>query len=248
MDSLPQSVTLVLHARSGEPYALRLNLRRASTFLACAFATLLLTLVGTLLFFRELDVNRDLQEQVLDLQTREKLAALIQTNERLALQEKPRDFAAKTQRLPASLHADRDSIYNPEAGTTVNAHLTEVTSECAPGECAVKLSLAPASPGNAQGQIVVILEAEIPRIGGATPTSQPRKRYVIYPGGTSRDDMDEKTLAALPGKAFHFTRALHTTANLTFGKFLRPLAINVYVLNADKSLVQHERKPLEIEE
>ena len=46
-------------------------------------------------------------------------------------------------------------------------------------------------------------------------------------------------------KPFRISRALQTTAQFKIAKLLRPLAVNVYLFDRNKTLVTHERKVIE---
>ena len=74
------------------------------------------------------------------------------------------------------------------------------------------VAMFPTSTGIAQGNLLLVLETEVPRIGGGNPTTQVRKRYFIYPGYQTVDDLDQDALGVLPSKPFHFSRALQTAA------------------------------------
>ena len=58
----------------------------------------------------------------------------------------------------------------------------------------------------------------------------------------------QDALTELARKPFRFTRALQTTATFAIGKLLRPLAVNAYLFDANKTLIHHERKVIEREE
>ena len=112
----------------------------------------------------------------------------------------------------------------------------------------MRFAMVPVGAGPASGELLVVLETEIPRIGAASPTTQVRKRYYVYPGNDTHDEVSEAMLQTLTRKPFRFSRALHTTAHFKIGKLLRPLAANVYVYDRNKVLVRHERRAIESEE
>jgi len=215
--------------------------------------------VGSLLFFRELEINRKLEEQLLVFQTKEKLLALGTAPTRplpgpgsLISGTPP---AAPAAAAPVVETADRTTsalasptLPAPEAVAAVAARLGELAVECLEEECSVRLAMVPTRTGTAQGELLMVLETEVPRIGTGNPTTQVRKRYFLYPGNQTRDELPEEALNEVQRKTFRFTRGLQTTATFTIGKLLRPLAVNVYLYDHTKTLIHHERKAIEREE
>jgi len=127
----------------------------------------------------------------------------------------------------------------------VFARINELNAECTEEDCLIKLGMVTTQPGTAVGQLVLVLETEVPRIGTANPAAPVRKRFFLYPGNTARDELDPNQLTTVDQKSFRFTRALQTSNVFKMGKLLRPLAINAYVFDPDKTLLQHERKVIE---
>lgn len=260
---LKPNVFLLLHSGSGTPFAMRVDLRKLSMLLALIAVAFLLFLTGTLGFFRELENNRKLENKVLELESREKLA--------IALQSAPRMLAATPQSAtpPATIVATpvtpKQTTIAPVASvpdaaekaetpaataapTPVNARIGDITPECEGQTCEIRVSMVPTSSGVVAGELLLVLETEIPRIGAGNPTTQVRKSYYSYPGLETRSEIDQEGLLTLRRKPFRFSRALQTVANFSIGKLLRPLAVNVYIFDREHNLVTHERKAIESDE
>lgn len=251
---------VLVHAGDGVPYAARLNMRRIARVVILGGFTFGLSVCGTLLFFRELELNRKLQDRLLELETHERLALLAPSAPmpRLVATSPVGEPAApvpSAESMPRTAKGDtegKDAAAESESEkvnfSAVAARIADVSAECQAQDCVVKLSMVPVSPGHAAGQVVVVLETEVPRIGAGNPTTQVRKRFYIYPGNEVRDDMPETDIPQLARKNFRFSRALQTTATFTVGKLLRPLAANIYLYDRKGTLVRHERKVIETEE
>jgi hypothetical protein len=264
---LQSDLMLILHRESGSPYALRLDLRKLATILVSFGFALLACFCGTLLFFRELEINRQLLDRALDAEVRGKLlAAGIAAPKVVSPGKTTTDKATTVPGANAAAKApveDEEAVPAPKVAETVPAktdareppevqrvgtRVAELLVECTGETCTVDLSLLPTSPGVAKGQLLLVLETEIPRIGSGDPSSPMRKRYYLYPGYTTRDELAPEALTTVEAKPFHFSRGLHTRATFTLGKLLRPLAINAYLFDVDKNLLSHERKAVETDE
>lgn len=257
---------ILIHGGSGVPYAMRLNVARLSLVVFSLGAAFFCTLVGTLFFFRELEMNRKLTERVLEFETKEFLANLsIAPVKPLAEAAVPsavapapkapvaqstldRTTTALTLATPTPPQTAAAAALESVTPSTVQARIGELGAECFEEDCEIRLSMVPTRTGVAQGELLVILETEIPRIGAGNPTTQIRKRFFIYPGSQTRDDLPQESLNEITRKPFRFTRGLQTTTNFTIGKLLRPLAVNVYLFDKDRTLIHHERKAIEREE
>ena len=143
------------------------------------------------------------------------------------------------------------AVFRDVTGGTQPEHsralVQDITTECRQGHCKAVLSLTVQRPGTSEGALLMILEAEVPRIGPPTTLGAVRKRYFIYPGGIVKDSLDTAGLDTLEHKRFYFTRSLETVAQFNIGKLNSPLAINVYIYDNEKRLVHHERHALEAE-
>lgn len=221
------SVILQTGTQNSAPYAVRLSLARLSNYLLAAAITFGVTFFGTLLFFRELELNRKLQEHVLRLETEKRLYQTYPLPERLLA------AAGST----ASLAPSAEGIAQEAL-----ARINDLRAECAEDACSIRLGMVTTQPGTASGQLLLVLETEVPRIGTANPNAPVRKRFFLYPGNSARDELDPNQLGSLEQKSFRFTRALQTSSVFKMGKLLRPLAINAYIFDTEKGLLQHERK------
>ncbi len=241
-----------VHAGTGSPYAVRVNSKKLVglvLFLGIAYCVFI---TGSLLFFRELEVSRKLQERVLEFETDQKLSQQIQLSERTVATAPIAGTAPMVLPKPATpapiTVAPSAETKEVAAAGTVSARVADLVVTCAEDGCDAKVSMVPVSTGLAQGQLLVILETEIPRIGSANPGSNVRRRYFTYPSNQTKDDLSQQDLEKLPRKAFRFARALQTTVKFNTGKLLRPLAINVYLFDAAGNRTHHERKTIERED
>lgn len=241
--SLKRHLYVLVHSGTGTPYAFQLNLQQltsAVVMTALVFAGMLL---GSLMFFRELELNRKLQDQLLDLETREKLAQMLPTNA-------PATNTPAANRATAAVAAPATETENGEerAVSATAGRLSELAVDCQRGRCGVKLSLMSNGAASAEGQLLIVLEAEVPRIGSAnTPGTAVRKRFYIYPGELNRDELDQTAVNQLERKSFRFSHVLQTNVTFEIGKLMRPLAVNAYVYDKDRTLVQHERRAIDAE-
>lgn len=232
---------LLLHSGSGVPQAVRVNTKKLIGLIAIVAITFAFTVLGTLLFFREMEFNRQLEEKVLTFETRAKVSqALRQAGVPVA-----GDAAANAAKEEADEIRLLATVSSAKSNTKGAARIADLNTRCQTGSCTVNLSMVPATPGVASGAMLVILETEIPRIGRATAGSKVRKRYFFYPGYQSRDHLSRSELDRLDKQPFRFSRALRTTANFKLGKLLRPLAVNVYLFDKKGNAIHHERRTLE---
>lgn len=249
-----------VHAGTGSPYAVRVNSKKLVglvLFLGIAYCVFF---TGSLLFFRELEVSRKLQERVLEYETNQKLTQAIQLADRNVATSQvagPEPLikakaptvavsASAASSIQAAAPTDAKAITPGAAG--ISARVADLVVTCAEDGCQAKVSMVPVAPGVAQGQLLVILETEIPRIGSANPGANVRRRFFTYPSNQTKDDLSQQDLEALPRKAFRFSRALQTTVKFNTGKLLRPLALNVYLFDTAGNRTHHERKTIEREE
>ncbi len=242
------SIILQTSGAGGEtPIALRINMQRLSNYLVISALVFAFTSMGTLLFFRELELNRRLQENVLRLETERRLyksRPVAFTPAVTAPVTRPTETPSPAvQSAPPLAETNAETI-----AETVAGRINDLRVECTEEECAVRLGLVTSKPGTAVGQLLLVLETEVPRIGAASPSAPVRRRYFVYPGETAKDDLDPNTLNSLEHKAFKFSRALQTNTVFKVGKLLRPLALNAYVFDSEKALLQHERRAIETEE
>lgn len=177
--------------------------------------------------------NRTLGSRVLELELKELVQSRTPTTHATA--NVPLVSETKSVEEPPLLDSD----------PRIHARLSEFTVDCAASQCVVKALMVPGASGTAQGQMLIILEAELPRIGPRSPSTQIRKRYFIYPGYTSQDELSPETIESFDKKKFRFSRALQATAQFQIQKLMRPLAVNVYLYDEGNHLIHHERKTIE---
>lgn len=242
LPSLKSRIVLMVQSTTGVPLAFRLDVRAASLIVLMVTSALLISLCGTLLFFRELEINRKLLDRVLDLEISDKLGKLnLSSNTTIA--RNPTAATPSIEVIRDAAAPDSDGSQGAVAGA-VKARVGLLNVECASEACSVSLSLVPTEPGPVKGSLLVVLETEIPRIGTAK-ASTIRERYFIYPGDTSMDEATQDALLKVPGKIFHFSKGLQSTVEFNIGGLLRPLAVNVYLFDTEHNLIQHERKVIE---
>jgi hypothetical protein len=257
---LNPSLLLLVHSDVGAPTAFRVNVRKLAVVSALISFLLLASVFGSLLFFRELEINRKLATKVLELEMREQFAAVSpgasETSVARGLDAQTNGSAAAAAVALAANPGMSKSEIKPEttaeapapAPAATGPRIGEFNVECDAGTCGVRVSLVPTASGLTQGQMLIILEAEIPRIGTRNPTTNVRKRFFVYPGNLSKDEMSATDLATFEAKSFRFTRALQTNADFAIGNLLRPLAVNVYLYDTNKTLISHERRVIETAE
>ncbi len=226
------SITIQTLGQSAPPYAARVDVRQVSRYLTFGAIFMAVTSAGTLLFFREMEINRRLQEHVLRLETERGLYVAH------PLPQAPTRSAAEAVSHPVAV----EETSNAPASSA--ARINELRADCAEGVCSVKLAMSTVRPGTAAGQILFVLETEVPRIGATNPNTPVRKRFFLSPGESAQDELDPNQLSSLEQKPFRFSRALQTTSTFQVGALLRPLAVNVYVFDEQKNLLLHERKPI----
>ncbi|MBI4404004.1 MAG: hypothetical protein HY537_07580 [Deltaproteobacteria bacterium] len=229
---------LQIHPESGNPIAMRIDLNRVA-FMLAAISTLFAALfLGTLLFFRELEINRKLSARMLELEIKTTLS-----QDSTVASSITQQGAATAPDRQATLSTNFDTQERTPAA--VRAKIADLSTSCEEGTCLASVALMPTSPGQASGSLVLVLETEIPRIGPTMPSTVVRKRFFIYPGNESRDEFVPDDLSGVQGKTFQFSHALRTGASFNIGKLLRPLALNLYLMDRDGVIIHHQRKPIE---
>lgn len=240
-------LSVLLHSGAGDSYALRINLRQTYLLVASLCGLFLVLVVGTLLFFRELETNRELQERLVLATLQGKILS-----ESIKVQGESAATAAVTAlsaREVSGANQEEAILPPPQAvgskTPNVHARVAEIGTDCASGKCSVRLVIVPTGSAAVEGGVLVALETEIPRIGTARATSSSQKRFFIYPGYQSKDELDLKEVNRLETKRFKMSRALNTNIDFQFGELLRPLAVNVFLFDTEKNLVQHERRVID---
>jgi hypothetical protein len=191
------------------------------------------------MFFRELEINKKLESRVLDLETQKQLSDLMLSVSR--------EIAQSSKAVPTAFSASKESpiIRKSSSGVSIKTRIDDVQLDCNEGTCTVSVGLMNNSAGTTQGEILLVLEAEIPRIGTANTAQPVRKRFFFYPNGEPQDDLDPEQIPTLPRKSFRLINFLRVTAPFKMNKLLRPLSLNAYLYDSQNNLIQHERKALE---
>ncbi len=228
------SFVLTIHRGSGAPLSVRLDLKRLLSLFSLIMGLFFLSFVGSLFLFREIERSRSMQERLLELELIEQLRAT--------------ETTSKKQNLTAATEtpAIQTPIAAPESLERTLGRLTELSVDCLAEQCTVRSLMVPTSPGIAQGNILMVLEAEVPRIGARDPSTEIRKRFYFYPGSGYLDELTQSSLDSLEKKPFRFSKALQTNVSFKLGKLMRPLAINFYLYDQKNDLIRHERKAIEL--
>ncbi|MBI1859697.1 MAG: hypothetical protein HYR96_02110 [Deltaproteobacteria bacterium] len=237
-----------LRTRSDGPQAYRVTMRRLYSAAWILGLILLGLSFGCLLFFRELEINRKLSERVLELETALTLSSTTRATSPIAPAPQAPAIMENATEAGPSREPTAATVAVPapvtQAIQTVPAKMSELFWECNDGICDIRTYLIPAAPGTAEGSLALVLEEEISRIGGADPNIPARRQFVYYPGFTAMEEFDAEKTGALEKRHFRFARALPTNVQFNIGKLNQPIAINLYIFDAEDNLVHHERKPL----
>lgn len=258
--SIQNMVQLFIQPSEGEPVSLRLNLHKATQLITVLAFIMIGLFWGTLFFFRELETNRKLQAEVLDHKLKLQLKTLsepqtINPNRQLGytvnLNEDEELKRASPQSKSESMASDKMSekeSWMTLMGATVSARLGSLSSECQADNCSVRLELLPAGNGVCQGELLIVLETEVPRIGTRGVSTSQRKQFIVYPGYSSKEELSHSDITNLEKRPFKFSKTLNASVNFKVTKLLRPLALNVYLFDTRKTLIHHERKVIDLDE
>ena len=233
-------IHLLMHTGVGSPYALKISLQKVYSLTIFLSLSLVVLFLGTLLFFRELEVSQILEQRVLELEIQKKLT---------------KDFTLLNQPMVGSNIGTAESptkakkkVAPPPADVSYSAIQAKVIGlnlNCQDSNCSVSIGMVPSRSGTAQGKLFLVLETEVQRIGAATHTSGSRTRFIVYPGFQGLDAVETKTLRTMEGKPFKFSNALQSRTNFELGQSLKAIAVDAYVFDLKNKLVSHERKLLE---
>lgn len=257
----PQNVVqLFVQTSHGDPVSFKLDLSRTTKLISLISLVVLALFWGTLLFFRELETNRKLQAEVLETHLKLQLQNL--SNPELSSPNRQLGYTVnltEDEALKKSISSE-DSLNSNSAstgakdfwlnlsGSTVAARLGSLSSECQTSNCVVKIELLPAGNGISQGELLIVLETEVPRIGSRGISIQQRKQFILYPGYYSREELNNSDISVLEKRPFKFSKTLNASLNFKVTKLLRPLAVNVYLFDSRKNLTHHERKPIDLDD
>ncbi len=258
--SLRNMIHLFIQPLEGEPISFKLDLNQMTKVIAGLTLFVLGLFLGTLFFFRELEINRKLQAQVLETELNLQLKSLSEPenftpNRQLGYsvnlsedEELKKSLSrSKTASLLSNNSSEKESWINLSA-SPVAARLGSLSSECQADNCAVKLELLPSGNGVSQGELLIVLETEVPRIGVRGISVQQRKQFIFYPGYYSREEFSTSDISSFEKRPFKFSKTLNASLNFKVTRLLRPLAINVYLFDSQKTLIHHERKTIDLDE
>lgn len=235
LEKLPfqHSDTLYLSIQDGTtaPVYFRVSTLKIQKLILFTFFTFFILLLLSLFFFREVELNRTLTQKVLELET-DNLVVQLQKS-----------------RVPFSIKKEVEAPIKEPSVTEIPAsnpaRLSHLLTNCTADSCEVKVSLIPGQQGVSEGNLLLVLELEVPKIGSSH--TQQRKKYVVYPGIQSLDDFNSENISSLEKKSFRFSKGLQTTAVFQKDKLFIPLAINLYLLDNDNNITLHERRAIEYE-
>lgn len=224
---------VVIHHNDQKPLAIRTQTQPVISFVLVFSILFLFFFTGTLCFFRELEINRKLSDRILELELSERVQKLLTHQIPITIQKSSSASAAETGNniIPAK--------------PTQIPKLGDIQVEQSGETSWVKLSLLPNGIGLAEGQLLVVLETEVPKIGTHTAQNSSRKKYFIYPNGKALDQLNSGELQEFEKKRFQFSKLLQTQIDFKIGKFLKPVAANVYLYDKEDNLIQHVRKQFE---
>lgn len=222
--------------------AWRVRPREIARLASLLVGVLGLGVLGILFFFRELEANRRLNDKVLAYQLQAELQ-LGNASPRMVA-NKPSD--GKTE--VGADKANRAPMMAIAPNTTPQFRLVDFDSVSTKEGWELQLTLAPTAGAVAEGEALIVLEADVPRIGLSTPGAEGRKRFALYPGNLLIERLDEATIEKADKKKFKFSRALQIRSEFRLGRLYRPVAAHIYFFNSQGLLVSQERKLIGSEE
>ncbi len=254
--SQKQIIHLFMQPTEGNPISFKLDLRQSSKLVAILCFLFFILFLGTLFFFRELETNRKLHAEVLETKLKLKLTQLSDPQNIIPTRQLGYSVSVEsdeslkkqpTQEATSPESAQKES-WMTLTPTIVSARLGSLSSECQVDNCSVKLELLPSGNGISQGELLMILETEVPRIGSRGVSTQQRKQFIFYPGYSTKDEFNSSELTQYERRPFKFSKTLNASVNFKVSKLLRPLALNIYLFDSRRTLIHHERKVIDLEE
>jgi hypothetical protein len=151
--ALQKSLELTVHSGSGQPIAVRVHVPRLAGWLSITLTTFFLLGSGTLLFFRELEINRKLQTRLLVSETNEKLwHTSWNTPRQGAATQGPLVVPVVATQAPAKPIAVVDkTAATPPPTINAAAKISELSNQCGAEECQVRLASTTTGAGVAEG-------------------------------------------------------------------------------------------------
>lgn len=122
--------------------------------------------------------------------------------------------------------------------------IAEALAECTAETCEAKVTLTPSRAGQSQGELLILLETQVPRIGTGNPNTLEKHQFISYPGYVTHSELNLNTVDSLARKPFLFSKGLQTTATFGLGQWVRPIAMHVYLFDTGGSLITHTVKEL----
>lgn len=238
----PQKSTILIQLHyDGNPLRIiRIEKRNLLRLFYSIGLFVIMLFLGTLMFFREIEINRKLEEKLLMLESKQKLHEMINKLEAsIPIQE--RELANNVTETKAVVNHLVSTESISKITEFVGTKIVNFSTECIETSCTVKLSMIPISQGTTKGSLLIILETHLP----TSESIAAAKRYFIYPEQADRDDISQKDLLQLKRKEYQFSRILNVSTQFNIGKLLKPIAINVYLFDMEGNNTLHERKLLE---
>ena len=226
--------------------AWRVRPREIARLASIAIGTLGVGMLGTLFFFRELEANRHLRESMLKYQLQAELYDGGVSSRAVAAKGAPETVVASNTDKNSGGQAVPQLTIAPHANPQFR--LVDFDAEPTKDGWELLLTLAPTAGAVAEGEALVVLETDVPRIGLSTPGTEGRKRFALYPGNALMEKIDENMVSKAEKKKFKFSRALQIRAPFRLGRLYRPLAAHFYFFNSAGQLVSQEKKTIEVEE
>lgn len=231
---------LTISSPSDSPVTFEVDPQKGISIVGTGLVVVGLLFAGTLLFFRELEINRRLEERVLELRTNEKIAKLLATTPAVP-------FVAQVPKVAPAAPIETAEVPELSAAVTVAARVSDTRITCGEGFCDAAVHLIPTAAGTTHGSLLLVLETELPHIGTAA-TAQPgqveRRVFHFYPTAPTQETFEKEEWKKATKKEFHFSRALTTKHQFQFDTVLKPLRLLIYVFDADAGLIQMEERTI----
>lgn len=264
--NLSEYLLITIHSPQEGPRSYRIEIRRLfllCTVLATAFVFLFL---GTMLFFREMEITRKLESAVLQLEIEARVTQdLAQFKEIPAIPAisvpakktepeplkptpEPVRAVAGEKEAKAPLNkkvtlASTAPVSQMEAPAPVNAKISSLRADCQASTCKADVRLAPEKTGSVQGELLMVLE-----LVQSQPDGNSQARYLVYPGYEQSASFDINKIKKGRGNSFRFSRVLMKGVNFKVDPTFRPVAVNAYVRDLDGKVVQHKRQSIIVPE
>lgn len=215
---LKEKITLSLHDGIGSPFVVQVKTGALLQVVWIMLATFFVLFFGSLLFFKELHTNSILKDRLFSL-----------AEQGAAAPEKVREQKSIDIETPLISTAPK---------------IVEALADCSAERCEARVMLVPSRAGQAQGELLILLETQVPRIGTGNPNALQKHQFISYPGYVTHSELNLNTVDTLDRKPFRFSKGLQTVANFGIGQWVRPVALHVYLFDTSGSLTTHTVKEL----